>query len=413
MKEFFSNNRERLLDRMKENEIAVIFNGTAPRSTADARYRFMPNKNFYYFTGLTRENFIVSLLKLNGKVEVKLFIEQPDYDIEKWIGRRISKEAASKISGVESIEYLDKFKPYLTKLIYEEKVSGIYLDLEKLSFDEIDTASHRFAKEFKERFVHIEIKTLHHFVSELRIIKDEYEIDQIKNAIMLTKLGLEEVMKTLKPKLYEYQIESTFNHTIMMNGADGNAFETIAASGGNAVILHYVENECKIEKDSMILLDLGAQYHQYASDITRTYPASGKFTERQKEIYEIVLKTNKEVQAIMKPGLSFLKLTEKSKEIITSELKRIGLIEKDEEVQKYYYHGVGHYMGLDTHDLGSRDLKLQPGMVITCEPGIYIAEENIGIRIEDDILITEEGNINLSAGIIKEVDEIEAFMNNR
>lgn len=271
MKDFFSKNRERILDRMMENEIAVLFSGTAPKSTADAMYRFKPNKNFFYFTGLTREHFIVTMLKLKDKVEVKLFIEEPNYDVEKWHGRKMLKETASEESGIESVEYLDKFKPYLNKTIYDGKVEAIYFDLEKLSFDEVDTEPHRFAKIFRDQYLHVNIKSLHNLAAELRVIKDEYEIDQIKNAIMLTKLGLEEVLRTLKPKLYEYQVEATFNHTIMMNGADGNAFDTIAASGKNAVILHYVENECKIDRDSMILWDGATQV------LTKTTDTSGQY----------------------------------------------------------------------------------------------------------------------------------------
>ena len=213
--------------------------------------------------------------------------------------------------------------------------------------------------------------------------------------------------------MYEYQAESVFNYTITNNGADGNAFDTIAASGENAVILHHIENDSKVKKDNLILMDLGAQYNQYASDISRTLPVSGKFTERQKELYNIVLNTQKEVIKIMIPGTPFSKMNEIAKEFFAKELINLGLIQNEEEVAKYYYHGVGHYMGLDTHDLGSREVDLQPGMVITCEPGLYIAEENIGIRIEDDILITEKGNEVLSKAIIKEVDDIERFMSNR
>jgi Xaa-Pro aminopeptidase len=410
MKDFFENNRQKLLNKLQVGEMAVLFNGSAPRNTADAFYRFKSNNNFYYFTGITKEHFIITFLKREKSAEVKLFIEKPDYDVEKWFGRKMIKEKATEISGIETIEYLDKFKPYLNKSIYDGNVSDVYFDLERLLHEEPDTYTQRFVKTFKENYLNIGVKTLHNLVSEFRVIKEPFEIEQIRNAIMLTKLGLEEVMRSLKPKLYEYQAEALFNHTIMMNGADGHAFDTIAASGGNAVVLHYVENECKIQNDTLILLDLGAQYKQYASDITRTYPANGKFTERQKEIYSIVLEANKEVTAIMKPGLPFEKMNEKAKEVICSGLKRIGLIEKDEDLGKYYYHGVGHYMGLDTHDLGSRETVLKPGMVITCEPGLYIQEENIGIRIEDDILITETGNENLSKGIIKEIDEIEAFM---
>ena len=398
---------------MNQNEMAILFAGKAPKSTADAFYRFKVNKNFYYFTGLTRENFIVTILKLENEIEVKLFIEEPNYDVEKWTGRKLSKESAIEISGIEKIEYLKTFNTYVNKSIYDGKVNAVYFDLEKVKFEEVDTYPHIFAKEFKNKYLHVNIKSLHNIVSELRIIKEDYEIEQIKNALMLTKIGIEDIMRNLRPKLYEYQIEATFNHSIMQNGADCNAFDTIAASGGNAVILHYIENECRLEKDSLILMDLGAQYNQYASDITRTLPVDGKYTKRQKQLYNIVLNTQKEVIKVMVSGTPFTKMNEVAKDFISKELIKIGLIKKEEEISKYFYHGVGHYMGLDTHDLGSREVMLQPGMVITCEPGLYVAQENIGIRIEDDILITEEGNEVLSKSIIKEIDEIEAFMSKK
>ncbi|MEA3422432.1 MAG: aminopeptidase P family protein [Bacillota bacterium] len=410
---FFEGNREKLINKLNNNEMVVLFSGKAPKSTADALYRFKPNKNFFYFTGLTKENFSMTILKTKDKVETKLFIEEPNYDVEKWYGKKMTKEAATEESGIDKVEYEKDFLPYLNKSILEGNAQVVYFDLEKLSWNEAHTYSHKFALEFKEKYVHIGIKTVHNMVSELRMIKEEYEIDQIRSAMTLTKLGIDEIMNNLKPGMYEYQAESVFNYTITNNGADGNAFDTIAASGGNAVILHHVENDSKVKKDDLILMDLGAQYNQYASDISRTLPVSGKFTERQKQLYNIVLRAQKEVIEIMIPGTPFAKMNEVAKEFIAKELISIGLIEKDEDVSKYYYHGVGHYMGLDTHDLGSREVDLQPGMVITCEPGLYIAEENIGIRIEDDILITEKGNEVLSKAIIKEVEDIEKFMSNR
>lgn len=410
MKDFFVNNRNKLINEINDNEIVVLFSGKPPKSTADDLYKFKPNKNFYYFTGLTRENFIVTMLKLKDSVEIKLFIEEPNYDVEKWYGIKLSKEKAMEISGIEDVEYIDEFKKYLNRMVYSNKFNTVYFDLEKLSWDEVDTYSHKFALEFRNRYLHINIRTVHNIASKLRLIKDKFEIDQIRKAISLTKLGIEDIMKNLKPGMYEYQIESIFANNIKQNGAGGNAFETIVASGKNAVILHYVENDKKIKKDELVLLDLGAQYNQYSSDITRTLPIDGKFTDRQKEIYEIVLKAQKATIKIMKPETPFEELNKECEKVLCNELKKIGLMKEDSELANYYYHGVGHYMGLDTHDLGSRDVMLKPGMVITCEPGLYIAEENIGIRIEDDILITKNGNEILSKEITKEIKDIEQFM---
>jgi len=410
LKDFFINNRDKLINKINDNEMVILFSAIAPKSTADDLYKFKPNKNFYYFTGLTRENFIITILKLKDSVETKLFIEKPNYDVEKWHGIKLSKEKAIEISGIEDVGYIDEFKKHLNSMVYSDKFNTVYFDLEKLSWDEADTYSHKFAMEFRNRYLHINIKTIHNIVSGLRLIKDEFEIDNIKKAIALTKLGIEEIMKSIKPGMYEYQIESIFANNTKQNGAGGNAFETIVASGKNAVILHYVENDKKVKKNDLVLLDLGAQYNQYSSDITRTLPVTGKFTDRQKEIYEIVLKAQKATIKIMKPRTPFEELNKECEKVLCDELKKIGLIKEDGELSNYYYHGVGHYMGLDTHDLGSRDVNLKPGMVITCEPGLYIAKEKIGIRIEDDILITNNGNEILSKEIIKEIKEIEKFM---
>lgn len=402
--------REKLGQDLATGDAVILFAGKAPKSTADAQYTFLPNKNFFYFTGITNENFIVLMYKTEKTLETHLFIEKPDYDIEKWIGRKMSKETAISVSGIQSIKYLDDFQETLNRLVYNNKIKKVYLDLEKLSWDEEDSIALKFSKELKKRYPFIKLKTLHPIVSEMRVIKTSEEIERIKTAIKMTDQGLRSILEMLKPHVMEYQIEATFAHAIRMEGADGNSFPTIAASGGDAVILHYVENNKAVKSGDLVLLDLGAQYKQYAADISRTYPVSGRFTERQKTIYNIVLKAQAATIEAMKPGAKFETLNEICKTTFISELKAIGLIQKDEELSKYYYHGVSHYLGLDVHDLGNRDVVLQPGMVMTVEPGLYIAEENIGIRIEDDILITEEGNENLSVMIPKTIDEIEALM---
>jgi len=410
MKDLFVKNRNAMGERMINGDVMVLFTGEAPRSTADAHYNYMPNKNFYYFTGLIQENFTFAMTKINDKVEPILFIEKPNYDIEKWMGRKLRTEKAKELSGIENIKFVENFKSWLNGMIQTSKVERIFIDLEKQSWDADDSHAMMFAKEFANKYVHVQIKSIHKDVSELRVIKSDQEIEMIRNAVNLTKLGLENLMKNLKPGMFEYQAEALFDFGIHYNGAHENAFPTIAASGEDAVILHYVENDKQIPDDSLILMDLGAGYHNYASDITRTYPVSGKYTDRQKELYNIVLKAQVATIEAMKPGLGYAELNNTCKAVLIEECKKIGLIENDDEISKYYYHGVSHYMGLDVHDLGSRDAKLAPGMILTVEPGLYIAEEGIGIRIEDDILITENGHENLSKDIIKTVEDIEAFM---
>lgn len=403
-------NRQKLFQDMAVGDMAIVFAGMAPVSTADSLYPFRPDKNFYYLTGLKREGFILVMVKDGEKTREMLFITKPDYDIEKWVGRALPKKDCITISGIEEVHYLGDFDSTLNRLIDKDTLHRAYLDLARAHQDRAPGYAHSYAAKLQKTYPQLTIKNLHGFMTKHRVIKSEAEITTIKEAIHLTKLGLEEVMQTLKPGDREYVPAAAFDYAIMRNGADGNAFETIAASGKNGVILHYIENDDVMEDGALILMDLGAQYGQYASDITRTYPVNGKFTRRQAQIYNLVLKAHDAVINIMKPGLAFSDLNKKASEVLLEGLKALGLAKEDSDLGNYYYHGVSHPMGLDTHDLGSREMTLEAGMVLTVEPGLYIAEEAIGIRIEDDVLITEDGHEVLSKDIIRTVEEIEAFM---
>ncbi len=413
MKELFIRNREKLNAYLNDGDLVLLYQGSAPKSTADAHYTFKPNKNFFYFTGLNQENFVVALHKQGGKLNTTLFVEMPNYDVEKWYGRKLSKEAATELSGIETVLYTQEYESWVTRNIYSDKIQKIYFDLEKLDWNEADSFGHKKALDIQKRFPFMNLGSIHPTATKLRMKKEAEEITFMQQAIDITKIGLEDIMNFMKPGAMEYQLESTFAHSIRMNGADGNSFPTIAAGGKEAVILHYVENNRPLEENTLVLIDLGAQYKEYAADITRTYPVSGKFTARQKEIYDIVLKAEQAVIAMMKPGVPFTDMNETCKKVLSEELIRIGLIKSVDELTKYYYHGVSHHLGLDVHDLGDREACLEPGMVFTVEPGLYIAEEGIGIRIEDDVLITEDGHKVLSADIIRTTDEIEAYMANR
>lgn len=411
MQSVFKANRQQFDAVLNEGDAVVLFSGHAPKSTADAHYVFLTNKNFFYLTGIqNREDFKLLLLKTKEGLEATLFVDKPDYDVEKWMGRKLTKDQVTAISGVDKVLYQDQFEPTLTRLIYANHLKKVYFDLEKLRFDEPHSVQHLFAQTFMQHFPHIPVGSAHPFLVDMRRIKSDFEVGQIEKAVDLTKQGLEAVMRILKPGLYEYQLESTFSSTIRFNGADGNSFPTIAASGKDAVILHYVENDKVLEADTLVLMDLGAKYQEYSADITRTYPVSGTYTPRQKQLYRIVLKAMNATIESMKPGVRFEDLNKTCSEVLASELIAIGLIKEAAELSKYYYHGVSHHLGLDVHDLGGRDIVLEPGMVFTVEPGLYIEEEGIGIRIEDDILITEDGHRNLSKDIIKDPDAIEQFM---
>ena len=256
----------------------------------------------------------------------------------------------------------------------------------------------------------IEIINGFDFIASSRMEKTKAEITEMKQAIEITNKGIKALMENIAPGMIECQVESYFDQQIKYHGASGFAFKTIAASGANACVLHYSTNNTEIKDNELVLFDLGAEYNLYKADITRTIPANGKFTERQKQIYNIVLEGQRIVFEAIKPGLTTRDLNNILIKYYMTELKKIGLIQNDNEVRKYYFHGVSHHLGLDTHDVTLRDKPLTPGCVITVEPGLYIAEEGIGIRIEDDALVTETGCINLSSDIIKTVEDIEAYM---
>ncbi|MTI70515.1 MAG: aminopeptidase P family protein [Firmicutes bacterium] len=409
-KDFYINKRKKILDSVDDNSIVVLFSGKAPLRSADQNYRFTPNRNFYYLTGLERENFILLISKRKNKIKETLFIEKPNKELEKWLGFKMRKDEANEISGIEDIKYVNSFNEFFNSIVSKNDFKNLYLDLERRAFETKDTEAIKFSDKVVKRYPYLNINNLYNDLSLLRMIKSTEEIKEIQRAIAITKEGIKNLMKNSKPGIKEYQLEAYFDFTIKSLGAKENAFNTIAASGKNATILHYEDNKGELKDNDLILFDLGVEHNYYCSDISRTFPVNGNFTKRQKDIYNLVLKA--EIQTIKeaKPGLTLKELNEITKKILAEGCMKLGILNNEKEISKYYYHGVSHFLGLDTHDVGDYERKLEPGMVITVEPGLYIAEENIGIRIEDDILITEDGSKNLSENIIKTVEEIENFM---
>jgi len=390
--------------------MAIFFAGQAPYKSADETYPFTPNRNFYYLTGIDEEKIIMMMVNINGKISEILFIQESDPVMAKWIGKTISEDEAKEVSGIEDIRFLKDFESTVASYFDRFNMQNMYLDLERQEFNIMKTSSQNFAKELVERYPYIRIKNIYHDIALLRTIKREEEIELIKKAIDITYDGIKEMWSSVKPGMKEYEVEAYFNYVLKKNGVKDFAFPTIAATGKNATILHYVDNDTATEDGDLMLLDLGAQYKYYNGDISRTFPINGKFTERQKEVYNIVLEANETVMKAVKPGVTTSELQDITKRILADGCKKIGLIKDDSELDKYYFHSVAHPLGLDTHDVGPRNIELKPGMIITDEPGLYIEEECIGVRIEDDILVTEDGYVNLSAHIIKSVEDIEEFM---
>lgn len=406
----FENNRKKLIESMKENSLLILFAGSAPYRSADQVYKFTPNRNFYYLTGIDEPNVIVTILKTEKEAIETVYVEREDELMAKWVGRAISKDEASEVSGIKSTKYLDEFDSTISSYIDRRGISKIYLDLERQSINIPSTKAQDMANTLRVKYPHLKIKNIFHNIAKLRMVKNDREVELIQKAIGITKEGILAMAKNLTPGMKEYEVEAYFDFKIKSLGASAHAFSTICAAGKNATVLHYEDNNQEAKDGDLILFDLGAEYDYYCSDISRTIPINGKFTDRQKQIYQIVLNAMKEVEKNTKPGLTLADLNNIAKKALAKGCMEIGLIEKEEEIGKYYFHSVGHPLGLDTHDVWILDSKLEEGAVITNEPGLYIEEEGIGIRLEDDLLVTKDGCINLSKDIPVEIEDIEALM---
>lgn len=408
--EFFINNRTKFAEKMDDYSTAVFFSGKAPRESADQYYSFSVDRNFFYLTGIDREDMVLVINKIAGNVTEALYIPPVDEHFEKWFGILMRKEEAIEVSGIKAVENRNDFmNQFASKLSSSDRPDNVYVFSYITSVDEPYDSYRSFAHWMRNQYPAVNIKSSLDMMIELRSTKSEEEVEQIKTSIVYTKEALEFVMKNLKPGRFEYQVRADFEYQLMLRNSRPS-FHTIGASSGNAVILHYIELKRKMENGDMILLDLGALSNNYASDITRTYPVNGKFTDRQKDIYNVVLGAQDVTMDAMQVGASETDVNNKVKAYFAKELKNLKLIKDDSEVDKYYYHGVGHPLGLDVHDLRRRDKTMQVNNVYTVEPGLYIKEEGIGIRIEDDVWVTENGIINLSKDIIKTVNDIENFM---
>ncbi|MBR4015089.1 MAG: aminopeptidase P family protein [Anaerotignum sp.] len=407
----FAKNREKLLGRMADNAVAVLFAGQAPYKRGDEKYPFSPDRNFYYVTGIDQEDSILLLAQTEADVRQTLFIRRDNGDLAKWVGANMEAKEAQEISGIMKIAYIDEFEREFAEVVFKNNLKTVCLDLENRDWNADFYPALKFAQEVQKRYPSMQIEDLYPVFGDLRLIKEEWELERMRKAMDITRLGIEEMMRQAKAGMKEYEVEAHFDYILTKNGVRQKAFQTIVAGGRRGTILHYAENNQPVCDGELILIDAGAQVDWYNGDISRTFPINGKFSQRQKLVYHIVLEGQKKVIDAIRPGVPFSDLNEILKEHYFHALREIGLVEKKEDVAKYYYHGVSHYLGAETHDIGryiKRDL--QPGMVLTVEPGLYIEEWEIGIRIEDDVLVTEDGCEVMTAAMIKTVEEIEAFM---
>lgn len=402
--------RKQILEQMEEESLLILYSGAPVHSSADAYYPFEANRHFFYLTGLRRENMVLLMRKSGEKSRICLYIEKSDPAAERWTGKMVTVEEAKEISQIQDIRFVDRLDTEVNYLLNSANVSCCYFDCFRNQSNDLPDHNLSKAQQFAANYPGVHVRNLWAMVSQLRMQKDEDEVALIQQAVDVTRQALQHVMKNLKPGMKEYQAQADYEYMVHYLGAEGPSFQTIAGSGKNGCMLHYETNRETCQDGSLLLLDLGTRWQGYCSDITRTYPVNGKFTDRQRQVYEIVLRANKEVAAQAKPGMTTRELNDICKKVLSNGCIELGLIEKEEEIGKYYMHGVSHHLGIDVHDVTVDGVKLAPGSVITDEPGLYIDEWEIGIRIEDDLLITEDGCKVLSSGIIKEPEEIEAFM---
>lgn len=409
----YSKRRQTVFDRMADNSIAVLYSGIEHHVSADEYDLFTAhaNRNFFYLTGLRRDKMALVLDKATAEPKATLFIEEADPSMERWYGRKVTVDEAKELSGIDNVRFIDELDGALDMIMTREDVYTAYFDTYRHQKEDLPDYNVVKANEFKAAYPGVSIRNLFPFVAEQRMQKDEDEIALTKEAIKLTDTALKNVLANLKPGMFEYEAQADFEYSIRRNGAEWTAFPTIAGSGMNGTMLHYDTNQDMMEDGSLLLMDLGARVRGYNSDITRTYPVNGKYTERQRQVYDIVLEANRTVLKEAKPGMTTVDLNNICKKVLAAGCIKLGLIEKEEEISRYYMHGVSHHLGIDVHDVTvDSNKKLRPGAIISDEPGLYIDEWEIGIRIEDDLLITEDGAVCLSEKIMRDADEIEAYM---
>ena len=407
----FKARREEVFNKMEANSVLILFSGIESHVSADEYAPFEANRNFFYLTGLRRDNMVLVMDKAVEEPKTFLYIEEADETVVRWTGKKVSVEEAKEVTGIEDVRFIDSFQGEISRIMTREDVKNFYFDCYREQVSDLADYNAVKAKEFTDRYLGVTVKNLHPIIAEMRMQKDNDEIAQIREAVRVTDEGLKRVLKKLEPGKKEYQAQADFEYTIKYLGAEGPSFATIAGSGMNGTMLHYETNQETCKDGDLLLLDLGAKWQGYCSDITRTYPVNGTYTDRQKKVYNIVLKANRAVAKAAKPGMTLRELNDICKKVLAEGCIELGLIKEEKEIDKYYMHGVSHHLGIDVHDvMVASNSKLRPGAVITDEPGLYIDEWETGIRIEDDLLITEDGCEVLSEAIMRNPDEIERYM---
>jgi len=417
----FTNNRRRFAKAMKPNSIAIFPANPVFQENGDATYIYKPNSDVVWLSGIVQEKTMVILYPDNADANAKevLVIQRPNELLEKWNGHLLRKDEATANSGIKNVQFVDSIESNLH--LWMHHADTVYLNTNEN--DRLNTENPRtdllFVHDFMQRY------PLHHYdraariMKELRAVKTKEEIEIVKIAINITRKAFDRVLKFVKPGIMEHEVEAEITHEFIRNRATRHAYGCIIASGDRARVLHYVDNNQECKDGELLLMDFGAEYGNYNADLTRTIPVNGKFTKRQKEVYNACLAVHLYCASILKPGINYADYMNKVNVEMEKQLVKIGLISRTDIKnqdpanpvwRKYFYHGIGHHLGIDVHDLGTRNEPVKEGMLFTIEPGIYIEEERMGIRIENNYWLTKTGNVDLFKGIPITVEEIEAAM---
>ncbi len=417
----FIQNRKRFMAKMQPNSIAIFVSNDEFPLNGDALHHFQQNSDLFWLSGIEQEGSMVVLFPDNPdpKYREVLVLTRPQELKEIWDGKRLRANEATAISGMKTIVWTDSIDAILQTWIH--LADSIYLDSNENDRKNnlVRSSEYRFIDEMQSRYPLHQYLRAAKILKDLRGIKTKEEVKVIQKAIDITEVAFRRLLKFIKPGVFEYEIEAEIYHSFLSQRATGPAYHSILASGDNARTLHYVSNNNPCKDGELILMDFGAAYGGYNADLTRTVPVNGKFTKRQKEVYNACLHLHDYAKSILKPGISIVKYTDKVGEEATKQFLKIGLLSKSDvknedpenkAYRKYLYHGISHHLGIDVHDLGTRTAPIQAGMVFTVEPGIYIKEEQMGVRIENNIWITKTGHQDLFKNIPIKADEIEALM---
>ncbi len=420
-KGLFIRNRKKLAGRLERNSVAIVHSNDQMLRNGDQFFPYRQNSDFFYLSGIEQEMSVLLLCPDHPDIDRQaiLFIRQPDAKMETWEGKKLEKKMAKEISGIMNIQWLENFESISRELILESE--HIYCaSHELIKFrPEHSSRDERYLTKLKKDFPLHELKRLSPILTELRLVKEPEEQALILKAVEITKSGFKRLLSFVEPGQKEYDVEAELTSEFIHQGATGHAYAPIIASGENACSLHYITNDQVCRDGDLLLMDFGAEYANYAADCSRTIPVNGRFTKRQKDLYNANLRVFRQARALIKPGTTIDKINKEVGKIWEEEHIRLGLYStRDRQKQskddplymKYFLHGSSHFLGLDVHDVGSKQEILKPGMILTCEPGIYIPAEKTGIRLENDIMVTSEGNTDLMKEVPIESEEIEELM---